>query len=97
MPPLSRQDEQFLKMINVQWEARQAPTAGKPAAAETVSRENYDEAVRMAYFYEEESHGKSEQVKRLQRQLTWCFIVMVAAGAGLVAAASILATIKIAF
>lgn len=91
MNPLTKQDEQFLRMLRVSWESQPAA-----AASAMVSRAEYEEAMRYAIFYAEESCQKAEQVERLQQQRTWCFLGMVAGLVGMAAAASILLTIKIA-
>lgn len=91
MSPLSRQDEQFLRMCKVKWEA-----AGRAAGA-TVSRDEYEEAMRFAQFYEEESHQKSRKIEQLTAQRNYLFLAAIAGLAGMTAAASILAAIKLAF
>lgn len=88
---LTKQDEQFLRMLRVSWESRPAA-----AASGMVSRAEYEEAMRYAIFYAEESCEKAQQVERLEQQRTWCFMGMVAGLAGMAAAVSILLTIKIA-
>lgn len=92
MSPLSRQDEQFLRMLKVKWD-RQAPVPVGTA----VSRADYEEAMRYALFYEEESHKKNREIEQLTAQRNYLFLAAIAGLAGMTAAASIIAAIKLVF
>lgn len=90
---ITKQDEQFLRMCKVIWQEKPKPAA----TAHTVSRDQFEEAMQHALFYEEENNQKAIQIERLQRQRTWCFLGMIAGLVGMVAATSILIAVKIAF